>query len=318
MLERNDLPVSNNSMNRIVSILISVLLVAAIAAGGYYFWQQRAVLRLPKSMPAQELALPPVPDSSARVAESPPPAEPAIQYPIEAASAPAADAKPPAQGENYFAEAVGAIVRRQDMLTFLQLDDFARRVVATVDNLARPHAAPMLWPVLPTGGRLATASASGAAVTSIAPGNAARYAPFVGFVESIDTQKAVALYARSYPLFQKAYEELGYPKRYFNDRLVAVIDHLLATPAATATPAVKLTEVKGPMTAAQPWLHYEFVDGQLESRSAGQKMLLRMGPDNQTRLKAKLREVRQQLTGVPLGSSVGDAGVAASPAAAKP
>jgi hypothetical protein len=302
---------------RTASLLISALLVAALAAAGYYIWQQRAVLRLPKSMPVQQSAAPL--DAAPAPAEvaSAPPSGPAIQYPIEAIAKPASNASgalpaDAANTESYFSKAIGELVGRPAMLSFLQVDGFARRVVATVDNLARPHAAVMLWPVLPAPGRFSTAAAAGAPLTSIAPANAARYTPFVKFVESIDTAKAVALYARSYPLFQTAYEELGYPKRYFNDRLVAVIDHLLATPVATSAPAVKLTQIKGPMTTAQPWLHYEFVDAQLESGSAGQKMLLRMGPDNQTRLKTKLREVRQQITGAPLAASV-DKGAAGGP-----
>jgi len=41
---------------------------------------------------------------------------------------------------------------------------------------------------------------------------------------------------------------------------------------------------------------YEYADPALESRSAGQKILIRMGPENAARLKAKLREIRGQLT----------------------
>ena len=40
---------------------------------------------------------------------------------------------------------------------------------------------------------------------------------------------------------------------------------------------------------------YEFAAPDLETRSAGQKMLLRMGPDNAARVKAKLREIRAEL-----------------------
>jgi Protein of unknown function (DUF3014) len=296
--------------NRLISTLLFVVLAAAIAVSGYFIWKQRMVLRLPKNMPAQEAAAPPAEPVAPASAAS----EPAIQYPIAAASAPADQAALPALAgsDNYFSSGLNELLARKDVLTFLQLDGFARRVVSTVDNLARPHAAPMLWPVVPTPGRFTTASESGGAAT-MATGNAARYTPFVRFVESIDTAQAVAFYARSYPLFQQAYEELGYPRRYFNDRLVAVIDHLLATPNAGATPRVRLTEVKGPMAASRPWVRYEFTDPQLESLSAGQKMLVRSGPDNQARLKAKLREVRQQLTGAPLASQTAAPASAARP-----
>jgi hypothetical protein len=95
----------------------------------------------------------------------------------------------------------------------------------------------------------------------------------------------VALYVRFYPLFQQAYKELGYPDRHFNDRAVEVIDHLLAAP-----------EVAGPVALGKPWVMWEYADPALEARSAGQKALIRMGPDNARRLKAKLREIRRQVT----------------------
>jgi hypothetical protein len=91
-------------------------------------------------------------------------------------------------------------------------------------------------------------------------------------------------YVRLYPLFQQAYVELGYPNGYFNDRLIGVIDHLLAAP-----------EPKAPVYLAQPRVVFEFADPQLESLSAGQKILVRMGADNEMRIKAKLRELRKLL-----------------------
>ena len=66
----------------------------------------------------------------------------------------------------------------------------------------------------------------------INPDNSQRYVALVLLAESVDAAAVAAAYRRMYPLFQQAYEELGYPGRYFNDRLVEVIDHLLATPPA--------------------------------------------------------------------------------------
>jgi hypothetical protein len=66
----------------------------------------------------------------------------------------------------------------------------------------------------------------------IAADNAARYTPYVRIAALVNAKKLVATYGQLYPLFQKAYEDLGYPKGYFNDRLIVVIDHLLAAPDA--------------------------------------------------------------------------------------
>jgi hypothetical protein len=104
----------------------------------------------------------------------------------------------------------------------------------------------------------------------------------VKIVQNTDTAQLVAIYKQYYPLFQQAYADLGYPDGYFNDRLVEVIDHLLATP-----------EISGPIRLKRPSVNYEFADAELENRSAGQKLLIRMGSENAAVVKAKLRELRQ-------------------------
>ncbi len=103
-------------------------------------------------------------------------------------------------------------------------------------------------------------------------------------IRSLDTKVLVATYTRYYPLLQEAYENLGHPPEYFNDRLIEVIDHLLATP-----------ELQGPIALTQPSVQYEYADPKLESRSAGQKLLMRMGSDNAKAIKDKLRELRGEI-----------------------
>lgn len=96
----------------------------------------------------------------------------------------------------------------------------------------------------------------------------------------------IAAYVRLYPLFQRAYEHLGYPGNYFNDRLIAVIDHITAAPQLTGTLAL-----------VQPEILYKFADPRLEALSAGQKIMLRMGDANSMRIRAVLQVLRRQLAG---------------------
>ena len=109
--------------------------------------------------------------------------------------------------------------------------------------------------------------------------------PYLAVMEHVDTRKLVEAYVRFYPLFQKAYQDLGYPNGYFNDRLVEVIDHLLATPEVPAPIASRSRRcsTSSPIRRSK--------------RSAGQKILMRMGPVNEARVKAKLREIRSGVTG---------------------
>lgn len=152
--------------------------------------------------------------------------------------------------------------------SMLQTDDFARRVVVTIDNLGRKHAAQMHWPINPTSGRFLVDERNG--VAFINPGNSRRYLAFVKLVESIDLERAMVLYVRLYPAFQRAYEDLGYPGRYFNDRLVEVVDSMLAAPDPAGAVRVRMTEVKGPVKISRPWLHYDYAEKHLQKMPAGQ------------------------------------------------
>jgi hypothetical protein len=163
----------------------------------------------------------------------------------------------------------------------LQPESIVRNVVATIDNLPREEYAQRLNPMQPIEGAFRVAGKD--STLAIATGNDARYAAFVKMVEGVDTGAAVEAYRNLYPLFQQAYVELGYPNGYFNDRLVEVIDHLLATP-----------EVAGPIPLVSPRVLYEYANPELEQLSAGRKAILRTGPDNARRLKAKMRDLRTQ------------------------
>ena len=51
-----------------------------------------------------------------------------------------------------------------------------------------------------------------------------------------------------------------------------------------------------PLPITQSKVLYEFADPKLESLSAGQKLLLRVGKANRDKLKSKLQELRQAVT----------------------
>ncbi len=174
----------------------------------------------------------------------------------------------------------------QAISQFLVPENVVRHVVVTVDNLPRKKVAVELRPVKPTPGTTVTATQGD--IMTLGSANYERYAPLIKVVQSTDTKTLVNVYFRLYPLFQQSYEELGYPGQYFNDRLVEAIDDMLRAP-----------DVQGPIKLAQPKVFYEYADPRLESLSAGQKLLLRMGPGNEAAMKAKLRELRQAIVNRP-------------------
>jgi len=276
--------------------LIAFLLIAGLAGIGYPWWKKQTPALAPIASAPAMLPSAVAPDAVASAAQAA--ASAPTNFPIEAIAPTlgASAALPPvANDDNAVRDAVVDLLGREQVLSFLDMADFPRRLVATVDNLARGHAASRLWPVAPMPARFLVVEKGG--TTTIAGGNADRYNAFVRFATSIDSASAVALYVRMYPLLQKAYEDLGYPGKYFNNRLVEVIDQLLQTPEPEALIELTLTRVKGPIAEKSPWLRYEYADPSMEARPAGQKILLRMGLRNSSALKVKLRDLRQRIAG---------------------
>ena len=287
-----------SSSSRLPSVLLVLALAALTAFLGWRYFQPEPVplspLETQATPPAVAPAAPMPPAEEAAVA-----ATPAVENPIEALAPDTASEAPTAlpalaDADAFVNEQLATLFSRKDLLTYLQLDGFVRKSVATVDNLARAQAASRLWPVNPTSQRFFTQVGDGG-VETIHPANSQRYVPMVRLIESVDSAKAVAVYKSLYPLFQQAYEDLGFPNAYFNDRLVQVLDHLIGTPVPAQAPAVALVEVKGSVPSLRPWVRYEYVDADLEAQSAGRKILMRIGADNQRRLQAKLKDLRQRV-----------------------
>ncbi|HEX5737553.1 MAG TPA: DUF3014 domain-containing protein [Hydrogenophaga sp.] len=281
----------------LIFVSLTVLVFAAFFGWRYYqASQDSAPAETPVAAAPAPAPEPAAIEPSPADANAPPPG---IANPVEEIEAPAESAAPaelPAldESDDAVSDRLVALLGRDKALSFLQLDGFVRRLVATVDNLARQRASVAVWPVNPAPQRFITQQEPDG-TTTIHPDNSQRYVPMVQMVEAVDTAKAVAVYRSLYPLFQQAYEELGFPDRYFNDRVVQVLDHLIATPVQSGPLAVKLVEVKGEVPSTRPWVRYEFVDPALESLSAGRKMLLRTGPENHGRLRAKLVDIRQRV-----------------------
>jgi hypothetical protein len=223
---------------------------------------------------------PPVATAPAPTAK-PAPEEPAIKYPV--AAAPAPEPLPTLdQSDGPLLGALSTLAGEAPVDRLVVPEGLVRKVVVTIDNLPNTEVAERLRPLRPAPGKFAVTGTEDA--PTLDPANYNRYKPVVDVIRSLDDEQLVALYVRYYPLFQEAYENLGHPPEYFNDRLIEVIDHLLATP-----------EVRDPIALTQPNVLYEFADPKLEALSAGQKVLIRMGPTNATVVREKLRVLRAKL-----------------------
>ena len=249
-------------------------LVAAVGVGGLYYWKHV------REAPVAATPPPPVAQAPETAPEEPKP--PAIQHPIPEAPPPAKPLPTLAESDATANEAIAKLFGAESLAKAFNTEGAIRRFVVTVDNLPRKTAAARLMPVKPVPGPFAAEGAGDA--TTIGPQNTLRYRPYIVAMEGVEAKRLVATYVQLYPLFQAAYEELGYPNAYFNDRLIVAIDDMLAAPDV---PSARLV---------QPKVLYQFADPALESLSAGQKILVRMGPENEKRVKDKLRAIRRELT----------------------
>jgi Protein of unknown function (DUF3014) len=254
------------------SLIVGVMMV--VAAAGYYYYALHSVLerREPPSV-----ASPPPPAAAPPSAPAPARAPSVIPPEASAPSLPTLE-----NSDSLARETLSRLMGRESFTQLVIPAALVRRIVATVDNLPRETAPRRVVPLVPVPGAFA-ASATGERL-AIAPANFDRYTPYVRVLEAIDSRSLVRDYVRAYPLFQRAHQELGYPGQRFNDRLLAAIDDLIAAPEPATPPEL-----------VQPRVRYEFADPDLEMLSAGQKIMVRMGPANAARVKAKLSQIRREI-----------------------
>jgi hypothetical protein len=263
----------NRTMKKTLLIALGVVLgIVAVSLWHSYRTPPPAPVaeRQPVPEPAETRIRPPIAEAGSEVGEAVPGVD--LQKPL------------PGLGESdeRMREFLPRLFAGQHLDTFFVLDNFIQRLVVMVDNLPRRDLPVNRLPTRPVPGKFqVTAEETNPAFD---PANFRRYTPYIRLAEAVDPKQAVAVYVRFYPLFQEAYEGIGYPSGYFNDRLIEVIDHLLATP-----------EVPGPIHLVRPKIYYLYADPDLEALSAGRKLLIRTGPDNAARIKEILRAYRREL-----------------------
>jgi hypothetical protein len=268
------------------SWVIAVVVVLVVIAAGVFLAYE--VKHADQSASPPPIAAAPATSSSATTS---------IQHPIaqaQAAPASASTAALPTLDESD-ADVTAALQRlagNSDLSSLLVRPQLIARIVASIDALPGRSLAGFMLPAHTPKGDFVTQDIGGNTV--IGERNAARYAPYMQIVEHVDPQALVSWYVHAYPLFQEAYRKLGYPHGYFNDRLIVVIDNLLAAPEPAQTPALQRSN-KG---------YYVYADPSLEALSSGQRLLLRTGPANEVKIKARLRTIRSLLVGQHLQPAV--------------
>ncbi|HKQ29920.1 MAG TPA: DUF3014 domain-containing protein [Burkholderiales bacterium] len=252
---------------------VSTLILFGIVGGLYYYNHVKHV----------SVAEPASVDAVEKEEEVPaPPPQPDIRYPVQRSDATPKKLPVLAKSDPEVRAALNDVVSK-DALKLLNLDSLIRRIVVTTDNLSRDKIPQRYSMTKPVERSFQVSGKDNDYVMKTE--NYGRYTPYVRWFEAIDTKQLIGAYVYFYPLLQEEYRNIGSPKQYYNDRVVEIIDHLLAAP-----------QVQGPVKLVQPKVFYEFADPSLEALSIGQKLMIRMGSENAARVKTKLRQIRAELT----------------------
>lgn len=170
-----------------------------------------------------------------------------------------------------------------ESLSLLVDEGVIERFVVTTDAIARDEVPYNLLPVDRPTGSYKVIEAQETLFASTA--NIARYQPYLDLMAAMPRDHWLAFYEHTYPLMQQAYDRLGYPEQSFHQVLLEAIENLLATPKPSAA-----------MALVQPNVMYEYADPELQQgASPVEKLMLRLGPDINGKLKGLLKGLQQGL-----------------------
>lgn len=251
------------------SIPILLLILFFVAATWYSLTREPDPVH---ELPPPSVVLKPVVEETP---VDPWPEEPMPEEEPEPAPLPALD-----ESDEWIEQELALIAGSESSAQYLVKDQLISRLVAVIDTLDSRQVPVLVIPVKSPEGKFTVSSSD--EKTLLSGDNFVRYDDHVGLLQQLDSAALGGVYKYYYPLFQQAWKDTG-GEGAFNDRLLEVIDHLLATP-----------EVEGEIYLVKPEAVYLFVDPELEALSAGQKILLRMGPDNAALVKEKLAELRDR------------------------
>src|ERR1700679_2320119 len=180
---------------------VAALIFVMAAVGLYYLRTRNAPL------PAT-----PVPASTAPAAS-----EPAIAHPLPGAAGAGSSSGPLpglANNDSPLRDALAQLAGGDAVKAYVVPEDVIRRMVVTIDNMPRQKIAVDKRPITAIGGAFA---ADGDELhATLNQKKFERNKPLVAVISKLDMQQLGAVYIRFYPLFQQAYQNLGYPTGYFN------------------------------------------------------------------------------------------------------
>jgi hypothetical protein len=247
--------------------LIVVALVAAAGVAAYFafVWRPRQVpIQVARSSPKTSTAEPPLSLGGS--------GEPIALPPLDASDA-------------LVRRLVRALSESPAIVAWLPTNGHIRNFTVVVANIADGVTPAKHLSVLRPSARFHIVNAAGGVYTD--PRDYGRYTAIADAVASVDPVGAARLYATLKPRIEEAHRELGSADVSFDTTLERAIVALLKTPI-----------LEKPIRLKPKGIGYAYVDERLESLTAAQKQLLRMGPRNVGIIKRGLRSIALAL-GIP-------------------
>lgn len=160
--------------------------------------------------------------------------------------------------------------------------DLVRNFVTFADNLSRGDLAAKYSPLAKPVQKFSVNEIN--QEMYIDPVSYKRYDVYVDMFNSLNADMAMEHLQQLMPLLDEAYMELGYEQGTFITTLENALEEMLSAPV-----------IRNPIKVVAPSAMYKYADPQLESLSEVQKLMLRMGPDNITKLRPKLQQLQISL-----------------------
>ena len=169
------------------------------------------------------------------------------------------------------------------VISLLAQDQIVRKFVVFVENVSRGEYPQTGVPYKPLGVEMPVRNIDDNLFVMEASAHE-RFNEIVDTFTSLDTDAAFALYRLLSPLFQQAYAEIGFRDQSFDDTLRSAISNVL-----------RAEEVEGPFQLVKPSVMYLYADASIENLQEVHKLLIRMGPDNTAKIKARLQDFSERL-----------------------
>ena len=239
-------------------------------------------------IPLEPLAENPLSGQIKRQAEPAKPLQPAEVSPVIAGL--------PTLGESdgLYRDQWAELWSNKQLRSWAETEQLARKATALVDNLSQgkivrnllgvfqPESPFMVDLLLPASGEEGSVD-----IYRLDPASYQRYTPLVNSIVSVDTDQLLAFYVRMRPLFQAAYLELGYPGGHIDGAFLKTLRDIQAAPV-----------LEGEVRLVRPKVMYQFQNQQLEQRSALDKQMFRLGPENMRALQQKAKELEVAMSAV--------------------